>query len=143
MYTIPPYLKVRYSNLGSLYAPGGVHVLPALKLRSKEGLRNVEGYNTMRRIVAARGDWERLLGSDATLDQLIHFSGGHLRDLLRLLAEVLRRAPCCLCPRRLSLLQSINCELSSCLSPMKTPGWLSEIARSHQTALRARRNCQR
>ena len=92
VYTVPPYLKVRYSNLGSLYDPGGVHVLSALKLRNRNGTCFQEGYDAMERVVQARGDWQRLLGDRSALDRLIRYSGGHLRDLLRLLAEVLRRA---------------------------------------------------
>ena len=37
VYTVPPYLKVRYSNLGALYEPGGIYVLPALKLHNRDG----------------------------------------------------------------------------------------------------------
>ena len=135
VYTVPPYLKVRYSNLGSHYAPGGVHVLPALKLRSKEGLRNTEGYNTMRRIVTARGDWEKLLGNDAALELLIRYSGGHLRDLLRLLAEVLRRATVLPVPAK-TVTAAID-QLRTEFLPIadEDARWLSEIARSHQTAL--------
>ncbi|MEM1204982.1 MAG: hypothetical protein AAGN66_17260 [Acidobacteriota bacterium] len=94
VYTIPPFLKVRYPNLSSLYTPGGVQVLPAVKLYEDhdERTRRDAGFDAMARVVAGRGDWEKLLGDRGVLDRLIEASGGHLRDLLRLLAEVVRRA---------------------------------------------------
>ena len=135
VYTVPPYLKVRYSNLGALYAPGGVHVLPALKLRSKDGAVHKRGYDAMEQIVAARGNWETLLGQRSALDKLIHFSGGHLRDLLRLLGEVLRRATVLPVPEK-TLTASID-QLRTEFLPIAEDDarWLAEISKSHQTAL--------
>jgi hypothetical protein len=48
-------------------------------------------YDALANIVAKRGDWTRLLGKREVLDDLIELSGGHLRDLFRLLQEILRR----------------------------------------------------
>ncbi|ATB42284.1 hypothetical protein CYFUS_007762 [Cystobacter fuscus] len=93
VYTIPPYLKVLYPNLGTLYSPGGVQVLPALKVRDSE--RNIfqPGLDLLERLISARGDWQRLLGPEReTLDRLSLLSGGHLRDFLRLFSEIIRRA---------------------------------------------------
>lgn len=94
VYTVPPYLKVLYPNIGSLYAPGGVQVLPSLKLRERKGPQAFEaGLDLFARVIAARGDWRRLLGPDRKLlDGLSYYSGGQLRDFLRLFAEILRRA---------------------------------------------------
>ena len=135
VYTVPPYLKIRYGNLGALYEPGGVRMLPALKLRMKSGERYEQGHDAMERIVRARGDWERLLGHRAALDRLIENSGGHLRDLLRLLAEVLRRA---------KVLPVPDGTVEAAINQMRTEflpvadddaRWLAAIARSHRTAL--------
>jgi len=91
VYTVPPYLKVRYPGLGALYSPGGLQVLPALKVREGgEAFR--AGLDAAERLVRGRGDWLKLLGERAVLDRLVLQSGGHLRDLLRILAEILRRA---------------------------------------------------
>lgn len=93
VYTAPPFVKVRYPNLGSLYTPGGLQMLPAVKLHdgaTREEFR--AGFEILVQVVGARGDWKRLLGRREHLEKLIRFSGGHLRDLLRLLAEVIRRA---------------------------------------------------
>lgn len=135
VYTVPPYLKVRYGNLGALYAPGGVHSLPALKLRNRSGDRNQKGYDAMEQIVSARGDWKRLLGSQPALDKLISFSGGHLRDLLRLLAEVLRRATALPVPE--AIVDAAIDQLRTEFLPIadNDARWLAEISRSHQTAL--------
>ena len=140
VYTVPPYLKVRYSNLGSLYEPGGVHVLPAFKLQKKDGTYLQEGYDAMERVVGARGDWERLLGGRSALDRLIQYSGGHLRDLLRLMAEVLRRARNLPVPEN-TVTAAID-QLRTEFLPIADADarWLAEIARTHQTALESTEN---
>ncbi|MEM6796431.1 MAG: hypothetical protein AAF725_20840 [Acidobacteriota bacterium] len=98
VYTVPPFLKVRYANLGALYGPGGLHTLPAVKLRESEtedgnGDHHWQpGYDALERVIHKRGDWSRLLRSRQRLHRLIELSGGQLRDLLRLVAEVIRRS---------------------------------------------------
>lgn len=140
VYTVPPYLKIRYSNLGALYAPGGLHVLPALKLRSKEGTRNEAGYDAMERIITERGDWKTLLGDRSMLEQLIHFSGGHLRDFLRLFAEVIRRATTLPVPQT-TVTAAID-QLRTEFLPIADDDalWLADIAQSHETALNSADN---
>ena len=135
VYTVPPYLKIRYSNLGALYEPGGVRMLPALKLRNRIGEHSREGYDAMERVVGARGDWQKLLGQRSALDRLIQNSGGHLRDLLRLLAEVLRRAKELPVPG--STVDAAINQVRTEFLPIADDDarWLAEIARSHQTAL--------
>ena len=135
VYTVPLYLKIRYGNLGALYEPGGVRMLPALKLRNRKGELSREGYDAMERVVDARGDWQQLLGRRSALDRLIRNSGGHLRDLLRLLAEVLRRA---------NELPVPDSTVDAAINQVRTEflpiadddaRWLAGIARSHQTVL--------
>ena len=86
---MPPYLKIRIPNLGALYAPGGLHMLPAIQVRSRDGQPFRPGLDAIERVVKNRGDWQRLLGERALLDHIALLSGGHLRDLLRILADVL------------------------------------------------------
>ena len=135
VYTVPPYLKIRYGNLGALYEPGGVRMLPALKLRNRVGERSQEGYDAMEKVVGARGDWQKLLGQRSALDWLIQNSGGHLRDLLRLLGEVLRRAKEFPVPE--STVEAAINQVRTEFLPIADDDarWLAEIARSHQTAL--------
>lgn len=137
IYTVPPYLKVRYSNIGSLYQPGGLQLLPAFKLHGQDGKRLEESFDAMERVVSARGDWRRLLGEDRSpLDRLIHYSGGHLRDLLRLLAEILRRASVLPVPK-----DAVNAAIDQLRTeylPIADDEalWLAEIAQSHQIGLK-------
>ena len=135
VYTVPPYLKIRHSNLGARYEPGGVHNLPAVKLRGRNEARFQQAYDAMERVVRARGNWERLLGNRSALDRLIENSGGHLRDLLRLLAAVVRRANVLPVPG--STADAAIHQMRSEFLPIADDDavWLAAIARSHQTAL--------
>ena len=135
VYTVPPYLKIRYGNLGALYEPGGVRMLPVLKLRNRKGELSQVGYDAMERVVDARGDWQRLLGRRSALDRLIRNSGGHLRDLLRPLAEVVRRANDLPVPD--STVDAAINQVRTEFLPIADDDarWLAGIARSHQTVL--------
>jgi hypothetical protein len=75
-----------------LYGVGAVQIFPAIKIRSVKGEVHPLGVDAIKLIVARRGDWQRLLGDEAQLEKIIHMSGGNIRDLLRLLSEVIRRA---------------------------------------------------
>ena len=133
VYTVPPYLKVRHADIGSLYEPGGLKVLPAFKLCTRRGDRIPESFDAMERVVSRRGDWRRLLGEERSpLDRLIHSSGGHLRDLFRLLAEVLLRAKSLPVPER-TVDAAIDKVRSGFLPiPNNDALWLAEIADGHQ-----------
>ncbi|MGH2708818.1 MAG: hypothetical protein ACRDJF_01240 [Actinomycetota bacterium] len=69
-------------------------MLQAVKVREQEETRDPSkpGLDLVERVVRARGDWERLLGTRERLDRLVLASGGHLRDLLGIISELLRRA---------------------------------------------------
>ena len=135
IYTVPPHLKVSYGNLGSLYEPGGVKVLPAFKLRDQAGTRIERNYRVVERVVAARGDWSRLLPDRAALDRLICHSGGHLRDLLRLVGGVLTLAQ--RIPVPATTVDAAIDQLRTEFLPIADDEalWLAEISRSHQIAL--------
>lgn len=92
VYTVPPWLKVLFPGLSSLYEPGGVQVLPTLKVSGRDGAVPFEpGLEIMQKVVAGRGDWRRLCTEDQLRRVCLH-AGGHLRDLLRILADLVRRA---------------------------------------------------
>ena len=135
IYTVPPHLKVSYGNLGSLYEPGGVKVLPAFKLRDQAGTSIERNYRVIEQVVAARGDWRRLLADRAALDRLICASGGHLRDLLRLVAGVLTLAQGTPVPA--STVDAAIDQLRTEFLPIADDEalWLAETSRTHQIAL--------
>ena len=83
----------------------------------------------------ARGHWSRLLGSQQRLDQVSLSSGGHLRDFLRIIAEVIRRADQ-LPVTDATLASAIN-QIRSEFLPIadKDAQWLARIAETHEAAL--------
>jgi hypothetical protein len=136
IYTVHPYLAVRYPNLGVLYAPGGVKLLSAVKVRDAEsGALFPPGLDALEKIVAARGDWQRLLENRQVLDRLSALSGGHLRDLLRIVAEVVLRASALPVPGKVvdtALNQVRNEFLPIAESDAR---WLVRVSRSHDPSL--------
>lgn len=59
-------------------------VLPMIKLYERDGGRCDPGWSAMRNILLLRAD-RALFASDADIDQIIEYSGGHPREMLRLL----------------------------------------------------------
>lgn len=136
IYTIHPYLKIRSASLGGLYAPGGIRVLPTVKVRTESDRRPFDpGVEALVRIVEKRGDWERLLGDVGVLRTLILHSGGHLRDLMRLIAEVLRRARTL--PASQAVVDAAVSQIRSEFLPIADADalWLARIADTHSAAL--------
>lgn len=134
VYIVPPYLKVRVPNLGMLYGTGAVPVFPAIKVREGDGGVHVRGLEAIRQVVARRGDYRRLLGSVTQLDKVILTSGGNIRDLLRLLSEIIRRA---------STLPVGEDVIDDAINQMRTEFlpiadsdavWLAHIARTHEAS---------
>jgi hypothetical protein len=81
IYTAPLHLKYDGRLGGKLDAD---IVLPMMKLYERDGGRFEAGWRTMRRLLLLRAD-RCLFTSDAEVDRLVEFSGGHPRELLRLL----------------------------------------------------------
>jgi hypothetical protein len=91
VYTVPPYLRVRVPNVGERFEPGlGIQMLPTIKVRNVEGLCQTKGVLALRSLVAARGDWTKVM-TTGQLDRLCEMSGGHLRDLMRMMQDLVRR----------------------------------------------------
>lgn len=136
VYTVPPYLKVRYPNLGTLYS-GGIQILPALKLRAKDdGKMFQPGLDAMARLIAQREQqWSRLLRDRTTLDRIVLCSGGHLRDVLRLLAEILRRAD--QLPATVATIDAAINQVRTEFLPIADADaiWLARIAKTHEAGL--------
>jgi len=87
------------------------------------------------RVVAARGDWRRLLADRVALDRLICNSGGHLRDWLRLVGGVLTLAQQVPVPAT-SVDAAID-QLRTGFLPIADNEalWLAEISRTNQISL--------
>ena len=138
IYTVPPYVKVRYPNVDALYEPGGLIVLPAFKLFNQDANRTPipKNFDAMQQVVIHRGDWRRLLGNERPpLDRLIRNSGGHLRDLLRLLRQVLLRAQDLPVPER--TVEAAISQVRSTFLPIPNVDalWLDGIADSYRVNL--------
>lgn len=88
VYTVPPWLKIKAPGVAGLYS--GCQLIPCVKVRDRKGKLYKFGLDELEKIVARRGDWRRLLGDRAALDELLLASGGYLRDLFRILQTVLR-----------------------------------------------------
>ena len=81
IYTAPLHLKYDGRLGGKLDAD---IVLPMIKLYERDGGRFEAGWSTMRRLLLLRAD-RCLFASEAEVDRLVEYSGGHPRELLRLL----------------------------------------------------------
>jgi hypothetical protein len=81
IYTAPLHLKYDGRLGGKLDAD---IVLPMMKLYKRDGRPFEAGWRTMRRLLLLRAH-RCLFTSDAEVDRLVEFSGGHPRELLRLL----------------------------------------------------------
>lgn len=135
VYTVPPYLKARAMNLGALYAMGAVQMFPAIKIRDQEGSVHYSGVEAMKEIVRKRGDWTRLLGNEKELEKIVLVSGGNLRDLLRLMAEVIRRAK--ILPVQSNVVNDAIEQIRAEFLPIANDDamWLSQIAETHSAQL--------
>ena len=81
VYTAPITLKYESNLAGKLDAD---LVLPMIKLYEKDGARCNAGWHAMHHLLLRRAD-RSLFASDVEIEQLIAHSGGHPRELLRLL----------------------------------------------------------
>ena len=131
VYTVPPYLKVRDPHLGELY--DGLEVLPSFKLHEQDGTPVEPAYRAFEQVVDKRGDWRRLLGQDrSVLHHLIRSSGGHLRHLLRLLANIALRTRTLPAPEG-AVAAAIGQRKAQFLPiPHDDARWLAAIGQTHQ-----------
>jgi hypothetical protein len=138
VYTVPPYLKVRFQNLGNLYGAGAVQIFPAVKVRHEgTGDEHMGGVRALCRVIEARGDVQRLFGNEALVRKVALASGGHLRDLLRIVSEVLRRADSLPVNERTveAALNQIRAEFLPIADDDAL--WLARVAETHEASLSA------
>lgn len=144
VYTVHPYLKIKYANIDDYYPFGGLQIIPTLKVRERSkgptlGLPRDAALQAIEQVVQYRGHWQTLLGEgDAgreQLHELILLSGGHLRDLIRMLAEVVRRTRSL--PVTREVFQAAVNHVRNQALPIADDDalWLAEIAESHTTCL--------
>jgi hypothetical protein len=87
----PPYLPFLNTAIPNLY--DGYVVLPMVRLwEEKDPARTPTqaGLSAMKKFLRLRGNIDSLVESEALLDQVIVASSGHVRDLCRLMQDVLR-----------------------------------------------------
>lgn len=75
-------LSLKYE--GNLTNRLGSLVLPMIKLQERDGNRCEAGWQALRSILLLRAD-RTLFASDQEIEKLVEFSGGHPREMLRLL----------------------------------------------------------
>jgi hypothetical protein len=90
VYTVPPLLQ--FEAPGVLPFDGTVRAVPVPHVRGRDGAPFEPGIAQMEEVVRLRVDWKQLLGDDDLLRTVILASGGHLRDLFRILEEIIASA---------------------------------------------------
>lgn len=137
VYTIPPYVKVLTPGLGNMYPQGGLLVIPMLKVKNRGGQdRSAAAYQLLEEVIQKRGDWRRLLGDkQELLYQIIAASGGHFRDLLRILSEVIRSVDST--PVTATVVEEAIAQIRSeyLTIPEEDLEWLDNIAETHEDSL--------
>ncbi|MBF0311347.1 MAG: ATP-binding protein [Magnetococcales bacterium] len=84
IYCAPIYMLYQNTLLQHRYTY--IHRLPMIKLFEKDGHRVEAAFQKMRELVYRRVP-QAMFDDEATVDYLIEYSGGHPRDLIRLLAD--------------------------------------------------------
>ena len=90
VYTVPPLLQ--FEAPGALPYDGPVRPVPVPHVRQADGNPFDDGIAQIREVVSRRIAWEQLLGEDDRLRAVILASGGHLRDVFRILEEIISSA---------------------------------------------------
>lgn len=140
VYTVPPWLRIRRPNVGSPFSGGGLYTLPAQKVREFKlgdtpGVPYRSGVERLIRLIEKRGDWQRLLGSRDAIETAVLATGGHLRDLIRLLQTIAIKTQHL--PADDSTQMSAQADLRAQFLPIPDDDaiWLAQIARSHRAEL--------
>lgn len=130
LYTIPPAVALRL-NLSDL------SFIPMIKLASRDGVPFPAGLEAMRSIVRQRVPDEilaELFGAtqvEQRLSDLIIWSGGYPRDLIRLLQEVLKEQRFPLSDGTLKRILSMAGDRYRVIVPDSAVEWLARVAVTH------------
>lgn len=88
--SVPAFMAMEATNLDAEYLDG-VYPWPAYKVCARNGdITPVVA--RIKTLIEKRGDWKRILPNEEALTDLILASGGHLRDLFRMLIDALKNA---------------------------------------------------
>jgi hypothetical protein len=111
-----------------------VQVFPAIKIRERHGVVSFDGLDKLRLIVERRGDWKKLLAGEADLERVLLTSGGAIRDLLRLLAEIIRRARSLPVSSQVVEAAINQMRLGFLPIPDDDAVWLAQISETHEAS---------
>ncbi len=140
IYTVPPYLKIRYPKLGTYYGTGNIHTFPAIKVHHQDhSADHKDGLNAMRMILERRcpqGNLKAIFDENSGLDEVIYHSGGHVRDMLRLVAEILRSTDTLPIPREITqrAIDGMQSEILPAITRQDI-AWLARIHETHKAVL--------
>jgi hypothetical protein len=138
VYTVPPWLKFKLPGVD-------VCLLPCLRLWNRDADRSPcpAGIEALRKIAGRRfpsGGLERLFGPGPSqqVDRLIGLSGGHFRDLLRLLRETVLRGQSLPVAKESIDAAIVNVRSSYLPIARDDAPWLAEIERERTSPLKSR-----
>jgi hypothetical protein len=141
VYTVPPWLKYVSPGLSQ------IELLPSIKQWQRGPKREpyAPGNDALRTLVGRRFGSHLLevFASQAQVDRLIAHCGGHFRDLLGLLGEVLRRTPDLPVPDK-AIEQALAAARSHYLPlALDDAAWLHRIAEEHAADSKTREHTSR
>jgi hypothetical protein len=135
VYTVPPWLKLRVPRLANSQL---LRLLPSIKQKNRDGTVFAPGSESLKRLLERRlgkANLEAIFGQNNDyLDQLVSFCGGHFRDLLLLVRQVLLRS------RLLDVLPVTQAEITYALNELRRDYlpisvndafWLKKIMDTH------------
>lgn len=134
VYTVPPWLKIKEPGASAGF--DAAIQLPCVSVTDREQAPLAPGRERLTHALRQRGPWDELV-HPADGDTLVALSGGHLRDLLRMVRELLvglRGRPTPAAPALVA--QAIE-QIRRQYLPIahQDAVWLAKIAATHSTEL--------
>lgn len=134
VYTVPPWLKIKEPAASAGF--DAAVQLPCVSVTSRDRTPLAGGRSALHAALSARGPWNDLL-SPADADRLVAQSGGHLRDLMRLVRALLVRQRGRAWPAHEDVVDAAIQEIRGQYLPISNHDarWLARIAQSHSLEL--------
>jgi len=135
VYTAPFTSKFDDGRNRELQRFGFISTIPSVCVVDGHGRAARGGLEALKTLVRKRFDSRRVFDSESAFELVLEKSGGNLRDLLRLLAEIIRRAA--LFPVGIDAVREIIKLVESLYSPIPTKVMtsLSRVAQTHELPL--------